>query len=100
MPMFAVAGRVGHLLENETYVGGHVEALQSGVFRNDIPNNFKLEPAAYQGLIDKIDRSLTFALEVESGYQRADVVNYEEVRLLPESLTRSQRVLKSVLDNS
>jgi DNA polymerase epsilon subunit 1 len=23
----------GHLLDNETYVGGHVEALESGVFR-------------------------------------------------------------------
>jgi hypothetical protein len=25
----------GHLLESETYVGGHVEALNSGVFRDD-----------------------------------------------------------------
>lgn len=25
----------GHLLETETYVGGHVEALNSGVFRDD-----------------------------------------------------------------
>lgn len=27
----------GHLLENETYIGGHVEALQAGVFRSDLP---------------------------------------------------------------
>ncbi len=25
----------GHLIESETYVGGHVEALNSGVFRDD-----------------------------------------------------------------
>ena len=56
-----------------------MEALQSGVYRCDIPNEFKLDPAAYQGLIDKIDRSLTFALEVEAGIQRAEVTNYEEV---------------------
>lgn len=27
----------GHLIEAETYVGGHVEALESGVFRSDLP---------------------------------------------------------------
>merc|ERR1712072_1368111 len=32
----------GHLLESETYIGGHVECLQSGVFRSDIPVKFKL----------------------------------------------------------
>ena len=29
-------------LDTETYVGGHVEALESGVFRSDIPSRFKL----------------------------------------------------------
>ena len=32
----------GHLLDTETYVGGHVEALESGVFRSDLPSRFKL----------------------------------------------------------
>lgn len=32
----------GHVLDQETYVGGHVEALESGVFRNDIPCRFRL----------------------------------------------------------
>lgn len=31
-------------MESETYVGGHVEALESGVFRNDIPAKFNLDP--------------------------------------------------------
>lgn len=31
----------GHVLHQETYVGGHVEALESGVFRADIPCRFR-----------------------------------------------------------
>ena len=38
----------GKLLESETYIGGHVECLQSGVFRSDIPTSFKLDASAYQ----------------------------------------------------
>ena len=38
----------GHLLASETYVGGHVEALEAGVFRSDIPSQFKIVPAAAQ----------------------------------------------------
>ena len=37
----------GHLLDSETYVGGHVEALESGVFRSDIPCRFRLVSAMY-----------------------------------------------------
>src|SRR5258708_1373094 len=36
----------GHLLASETYVGGHVEALEAGVFRSDIPTHFKIVPEA------------------------------------------------------
>jgi DNA polymerase epsilon subunit 1 len=38
----------GHLLASETYVGGHVEALEAGVFRSDISTHFKIEPSAAQ----------------------------------------------------
>jgi DNA polymerase epsilon subunit 1 len=38
----------GHLLASETYVGGHVEALEAGVFRSDIATDFKIEPSAAQ----------------------------------------------------
>ncbi len=34
----------GHLLVTETYVGASVEALESGVFRSDIPCRFKIVP--------------------------------------------------------
>lgn len=45
----------GHLLDNETYIGGRVEGLTSGVYRNDLPTRFTLEPKAYQNLIDNLD---------------------------------------------
>lgn len=38
----------GHLLASETYVGGHVEALEAGVFRSDIATHFKVDPTAAQ----------------------------------------------------
>jgi len=40
----------GHVLAAETYVGGHVEALEAGVFRSDIPTQFKVVPEAIQGV--------------------------------------------------
>lgn len=38
----------GRLLHRETYIGGKVEALQSGIFRSDLPAHFKCDPPAYQ----------------------------------------------------
>ncbi len=38
----------GRVLESETYIGGHVECLESGVFRSDLPTRFRLVPEAYQ----------------------------------------------------
>lgn len=58
-PMFR-----GHLLESETYIGGKVEALESGVFRSDLPTQFKLEPAAYQVSAESV------TMPVLSGGQR------------------------------
>ena len=57
------------MLENETYIGGHVECLEAGVFRADIPTKFNLVPSAFQQLIGNIDRDLTFTLETEHGIQ-------------------------------
>ena len=50
------------------------------MYRNDLPEQFDVDPTAFDELIAKVDRDLTFALEVESGKQRADVVNYDEVK--------------------
>lgn len=41
-PEFSKLTDDGHVLDAETYVGGHVEALESGVFRSDIPCRFRM----------------------------------------------------------
>lgn len=71
----------GHLIESETYIGGHVEALESGVFRSDIPCQFKLVPAALEQLIADLDRALKFSLEKEGGVKDlSKVLNYDQVK--------------------
>ncbi|KAI9020780.1 hypothetical protein CLU79DRAFT_216823 [Phycomyces nitens] len=70
----------GHLLESETYVGGHVEALEAGVFRSDLPTDFKIEPQAAQQLIDQLDDALKFTIRVEEKKDLNDIENYDQVR--------------------
>ncbi|KAG1663133.1 hypothetical protein FOA52_000655 [Chlamydomonas sp. UWO 241] len=70
----------GHLLESETYIGGKVEAIESGVFRADLPMRFKCKPDAYQGLLDKLDRDLQYAITNEAKMKLEDITNYDEVR--------------------
>lgn len=70
----------GHILESETYVGGHVEALEAGVFRSDIPTDFRIEPQAIQELIDDLDGALRFSIETEGKLSLDEIEDYDEVR--------------------
>ncbi|CBQ70431.1 probable POL2-DNA polymerase epsilon, calytic subunit A [Sporisorium reilianum SRZ2] len=70
----------GHLLESETYVGGHVEALEAGVFRSDIETDFRVDPAAIQQLIDDLDAALQFSIREEGKLALDDIENYDEVK--------------------
>ncbi|KAI9356996.1 hypothetical protein DFJ73DRAFT_213314 [Zopfochytrium polystomum] len=81
----------GHLLSSETYVGGHVEALEAGVFRSDLPVQFHLVPSAFQQLIDEVDKALQFSIIVEGKLKLEDVVNYDEVR---DEITKQLAVLR------
>ncbi|TYH16062.1 hypothetical protein ES288_A05G088900v1 [Gossypium darwinii] len=69
-----------HLLESETYIGGHVECLESGVFRSDLPTSFKLNPSGYEQLISNLDRDLQYAIRVEGKMDLESVLNYDEVK--------------------
>lgn len=69
----------GHVLDQETYVGGHVEALESGVFRADIPYKFKIVPSAVEKLITGIDGALKYAIEEEEKIPLDMVTNFDEV---------------------
>ncbi len=95
----------GHVLDQETYVGGHVEALESGVFRSDIPSRFKLVrikihiqimykrkmlhiekfsffkqvPEIFDTLIGSIEKTFKYALEEEEHVPLDQIVNFEEI---------------------
>ncbi|MCJ1382392.1 DNA polymerase epsilon catalytic subunit [Xylographa soralifera] len=70
----------GHLLESETYVGGHVESIEAGVFRSDIPVDFAMDTTAINELLRDLDAALQFSITVEENKSLDDVTNYEEVK--------------------
>lgn len=70
----------GHLLESQTYVGGHVESIEAGVFRSDIPTEFNVDPSAIDELIRDLDHALKFSIEVEEKKSMDDVTNFDEVK--------------------
>ncbi|XP_066584539.1 DNA polymerase epsilon catalytic subunit 1 isoform X2 [Prorops nasuta] len=69
----------GHVLDQETYVGGHVEALECGVFRADIPCRFKIVPSAVDELISGIKSALTYAIQEEEKVPLEMVENFDEI---------------------
>ncbi|KAL3113616.1 hypothetical protein niasHT_010645 [Heterodera trifolii] len=56
----------GHLILSDTYVGGHVEAVESGVFRADIPCRFKLDVEALAQLVDDVRPTMEHELRNEA----------------------------------
>ncbi|XP_075222044.1 DNA polymerase epsilon catalytic subunit 1 [Lycorma delicatula] len=69
----------GHILDQETYVGGHVEALESGVFRADIPCRFRMVPEAFNMLIDSVENALKHAIVEEEKIPIDTVTNFDEI---------------------
>ena len=58
----------GHLLDTETYVGGHVEALESGVFRSDIACRYRMVPRPAKLMREFIAKFLQFQPEVRQKF--------------------------------
>ncbi|KYQ91238.1 putative DNA polymerase epsilon subunit A [Tieghemostelium lacteum] len=69
----------GHLVESETYVGGHVECLESGVFRSDIPTWFNISQEALKKHIDNVENVIKFAMH-EGGIDPKTVTNMDEIK--------------------
>lgn len=96
----------GHLLDSETYVGGHVESIEAGVFRSDIPVNFAVDPGAVDELLRDLDNALKFVITVEEQKSLDDITNYDEVKqqikskleALKETPNRNERPLIYHLD--
>ena len=60
-------------------MGGHVESLEAGVFRSDIPTHFKIDPTAIDELLGNLHNSIKFCIEVENGKKMEDVENFDEI---------------------
>lgn len=81
----------GHVLESETYIGGHVEAIRTGVYRSDLPLQFTIDLNAIDDLESTLDETLKFAITVEGKMSMEDVTNYNEVR---EEIVRQLEALR------
>ncbi|CAK9171530.1 unnamed protein product [Ilex paraguariensis] len=87
------------VLESETYIGGHVECLESGVFRSDLSSSFKLDPSAFDQLINNLDRDLHYAIRVEGKMDLEFVSNYDEVKnAIMEKISFRTNLLDQVRD--
>ncbi|TKR92593.1 hypothetical protein L596_007218 [Steinernema carpocapsae] len=89
----------GHTIVSETYVGGHVEALESGVFRADIPVRFRLVPSALLQLKQEARKTFTDALTHEMQVPIESVVNFDEKVKEVEDSLESLKENSSRLEN-
>lgn len=83
----------GHVLDTETYVGGHVEALESGVFRADLPYRFRLDCDMLTKLKSEVHHVLKHSLEIEENIPIDCVLNLDEV------VAKIQEALQKLHDN-
>lgn len=70
----------GHVIESETYIGGHVEALSTGVYRSDIPIEFNIDKNVLIKMKENIGNVLKFFVEEESKQSIDDIVNLNDVK--------------------
>lgn len=56
----------GHLLDSETYIGGKVECLRSGIYRSDIDVEFKMDKECLLSMWSGAERLIRFVGEVEN----------------------------------
>ena len=70
----------GHLLDSETYIGGKVEGLCSGIYRSDFNYKFKLNKDTYQKLIDEVEMTLDFVCSIENTMKTEDCINKVEIQ--------------------
>ncbi|CAJ0911133.1 12739_t:CDS:10, partial [Entrophospora sp. SA101] len=74
------------LVHDDTYIGGHVESLEAGVFRSDLPVKFEsLDPQEFQKLIKNTDKILEFAIwehymDSEANFSNTSHENYDMVK--------------------
>lgn len=70
----------GHVLESETYIGGHVEAIRTGIYRSDLPLKFVIDPVTIGDLQESLDETLRFAITEENKLKMDDISNYDQIK--------------------
>eukprot|EP00400_MALV-I_sp_L67-5_P001310 gene1310-583_t len=69
----------GRLIETSTYEGGRVECLRTGIFRDDFPETFHIDPTAVD-LLKKGARNVAeFFLKIEENVPIEDVENFDDI---------------------
>lgn len=68
------------LIDSETYIGGHVECLESGIFREDFKYEFDVDPDTLMELQKDIENLLRFVIEKEWKQELEEVTNFNEIR--------------------
>ena len=68
-----------HLVDTETYVGGHVESLESGVFRSDLPVQFKMDVDTLHQLDAELREAILFSLSSEHGIMSEEIDDLDSI---------------------
>ncbi|XBW37346.1 hypothetical protein QEN19_002926 [Hanseniaspora menglaensis] len=70
----------GHLLTNETYSGGKVLSVESGVFRSDLPYHFDVDTEIIGEFIQDVEKIIEFFVTVECEKKMEDVRNLDDIK--------------------
>ncbi|EFO63005.1 DNA polymerase epsilon, catalytic subunit [Giardia lamblia P15] len=99
------ASKEKRILLNQTYVGGKVEAINAGVYRNDIAYDFGYYSEAFRTkrfegygyLLRYIDRDLIIQLSV-SKICNEHMTTYQSVLNMLEEISLEQKVIESICE--
>ncbi|XP_075591225.1 DNA polymerase epsilon catalytic subunit 1 [Dermatophagoides farinae] len=83
-----------YYLINETYVGGSVEQMRTGVFKHDIKETFTIDPKVIDKLIDELDLTfMTFLQEEINPSNNIVSTNWDSIKV---EITEKLNLLKSL----
>ncbi|CAD8196556.1 unnamed protein product [Paramecium octaurelia] len=78
----------GHLIDAETYIGGKVECLRSGIYRSDIDVEFKIDKECMQSMWSTVDSLIRFVGKIEN-----ETFSEEEIEKCSEQIRSKLDVL-------
>ncbi|CAD8196110.1 unnamed protein product [Paramecium pentaurelia] len=78
----------GHLIDSETYIGGKVECLRSGIYRSDIDVEFKIDKECMQSMWSGVDSLIRFVGKIEN-----ETFSEEEIEKCSEKIRSNLDVL-------